>query len=103
LVVPYLFAPLRLVALGVFLDLSVMPILSWFFSQPLGIEDRLPVMLGLIAMMLLALSKRVIAPKTPLSQSMHSLELFFNRLLFDRDIRDRESWIRWKSQQKPES
>ncbi|MCK5577670.1 MAG: hypothetical protein KAI14_05070, partial [Dehalococcoidales bacterium] len=74
----------------------------WFFSQPLGIEERLPVTLGLAAMMLLALSKRVIAPRTPLSQSMHPLELFFNRLLFDRDIRDRESWIRWKSQQKPE-
>lgn len=97
LVTPYLFAPLRLVAFGVFLDLAAMPMLGWFFSQPLGIEERLPVTLGLIAMMLLGLSKRVIAPRTPLSQSLHPLELFFNRLLFDRDIRDRKAWIRWKS------
>ncbi|GAI95888.1 unnamed protein product [marine sediment metagenome] len=103
LVTSYLFAPFRQVALGVFIDLACLPFLSWFFSQPLGIEERLPVTLGFIALALLAFSKRVIAPKTPLSQSVHPVELVFNRLLFDRDIRDRKAWIKWKSQEKPES
>ena len=33
------------------------------------------------------------APRTPLSQSVPLGELVINRLLFDRDIRDREAWI----------
>ena len=103
LVTPYLFAPFRQVAFGVFIDLASLPFLSWFFSQPFGIEERLPVTLGFIALALLAFSKRVMAPKTPLSQSVHPVELVFNRLLFDRDIRDRKAWIKWKSQEKPES
>jgi glycerol-3-phosphate acyltransferase PlsY len=97
LVAPYLFAPLRQVALGVFLALASLPILSWFLSQPLDIEARLPVTLGLAALTLMGLSKRVVGSRTALSQSVPRLELFFNRLLFDRDIRDRKTWLKMKS------
>ncbi len=98
LVAPYLFAPLRQLALGVFLALASLPILGWFLSQPLDIEARLPVTLGLAVLTLMALSKRLIGPRTALSQSVSRLELFFNRLLFDRDIRDRKTWLKMKSQ-----
>jgi len=94
LVLVYSLAPLRQVALGVFLALASLPIFSWFLSQPLGIEERLPVTLGFVALFLLGMLKRLITPRTLLSKSVSMRQLLLNRLLFDRDIRDREAWIR---------
>ena len=99
-VMPYLFAPFRQVAFGVFGALVSLPIFSWFLNQPLGIEERLPITLGFVALSLIGLSKRLVAPRTPLSKSVNPAELFINRVLFDRDIRDRKAWISWKSQEK---
>ncbi|MFC2059981.1 glycerol-3-phosphate acyltransferase [Chloroflexota bacterium] len=93
LVMGIILAPFRQVALGVFCGLISLPILSWFLSQPLGIEARLSVTLGFIALSLTGLSRRLITPRTPLSKSVSTVELFLNRLLFDRDIRDRKTWI----------
>ena len=93
LVLAYIMAPLRQLSLGVFLALASLPIFSWFLSQPLGIEERLPVTLGFVALFLLGMLKRLITPRTPLSKSVPVRELLLNRLLFDRDIRDREAWI----------
>lgn len=93
LVISYSLAPLRQVALGVTLALVSLPIFSWFLSQPLDIEERLPITLGFVALALIVLSRRLMAPRTPLSESVSPRELFFNRLLFDRDIRDRKVWI----------
>jgi len=94
LVMAYALAPLRQVALGVLLALVSLPIFSWFLSQPLGIEERLPVTLGFVALALIGLSKRLVVPRTPLSKSVAPGQLIINRLLFDRDIRDRKAWIR---------
>jgi len=94
LVLAYILAPLRRVSLGVFLALVSLPIFSWFLSQPLGIEERLPVTLGFVALALIGLLKRLVASRTPLSKSVPLRQLLLNRLLFDRDIRDREAWIR---------
>jgi len=95
LVMSYLLAPFRQVSLGVSLSLVSLPILSWFLSQPLGIgiEERLPVTLGFVVLALIALSRRLTVPRTALSESVSPLQLFINRLLFDRDIRDRKAWI----------
>ncbi len=98
-VMTYTLAPIKQVALGVFITLISMPIFSWFLSQPLGIEDRLPVTLGFAALALLGLLTRLITPRTRLSQSVSAAELFFNRLLFDRDIRDRKAWTERNLQQ----
>lgn len=102
LILPYTLAPIKQVALGVFIGLASLPVFSWFLSQPLGIEnsDRLPITLGFIALTSLALLTRVIVPRTQLSQSVPVVELFFNRLLFDRDIRDKKAWTKRKSQEK---
>lgn len=96
-VAPYLFAPIRRVAFGVFIDLVSLPILSWFLSQPLGIEDRLPITLGFVAMSLMGVLTRLVAPRTELSKSVPLGELIMNRLLFDRDIRDAKTWTERKS------
>jgi glycerol-3-phosphate acyltransferase PlsY len=93
LVMPYTLAPLRQVSLGVFVALVSLPFFSWFLSQPLDIEARLPVTLGVIVLALIGLSKRLLAPRTALSESVPPAQLFFNRMLFDRDIRDRKAWI----------
>lgn len=92
LVMSYLFAPIRQVALGVFLALVSLPFFSWFLNQPLDIDERLPVTLGFIVLLLMAFFKRLVAPRTELSRSVPLTELVFNRLLFDRDIRDARVW-----------
>jgi glycerol-3-phosphate acyltransferase PlsY len=102
-VMPYLLAPIHQVALGVFFALSSLPVFSWFLSQPLGIEDRLPITLGFIVLILIGLLTRVIAPRDKLSQSVPAVELFFNRLLFDRDIRDRKAWTERNLQEPPKN
>jgi len=97
---PYLFAPIRRVAFGVFLALVSLPFLSWFLSQPLGIsiEDRLPITLGFVVLSLMGLLTRLVTPRTELSKSVPLGELIINRLLFDRDIRDAKTWTERKSQ-----
>jgi glycerol-3-phosphate acyltransferase PlsY len=90
---PYLFAPFRQVALGVTLAMVSLPFFSWFLSQPLDIEARLPITMGFIALSLIAVFRRLIAPRTALSESVPTYQLVINRLLFDRDIRDRKTWI----------
>lgn len=96
LVVPYLFAPFRQVAFGVFLVLFSLPFLSWFLYQPFGVEDRLGVTLGFVALALIAFFTRLIVPRTELSSKTPAVELFFNRLFLDRDIRDAKAWVNRK-------
>lgn len=94
LVLSYTLAPIRQLAVGVFIALASLPIFSWFLWQPLDIEARLPITLGLIALAGVGLIRRLTAPKTPLSKSVPLGQLFVNRLFFDRDIRDRHAWTR---------
>jgi glycerol-3-phosphate acyltransferase PlsY len=93
LVGPYLFAPVKQVALGVFLAMFSLPFLSWFFSQPLGVEERLPTTLGFVGLTFIAYFRRLMVPRNELSQSVSPVRLYINRLLFDRDISDRKAWI----------
>ncbi len=93
LVLACLFSPFRQLSLGVLIGLVSSPILSWFLSQPLDIEARLPVTLSFAVLALIAILKRLVAPRTSLSESVTLVQLFINRLLFDRDIRNREAWI----------
>jgi len=93
LVTAYLFAPFKQLSLGVTVTLVILPLLSWFLSQPLGVENPLPVTLSFLMILLIAMLRRFLAPKSPLSASVSNGKLIINRLLFDRDIRDREAWI----------
>ena len=99
LVISYALAPFRQLALGVFFALVSMPIFSWLLPHPLDIEERLAITLGFVALLLIALAKRLAAPRTPLSKSVPPGQLFINRLLFDRDIRDRKAWLEAKKPQ----
>lgn len=87
----FAWAPFRQLALGTLCAMILLPILSWFLSEPLGMERALPLTLGFIAMFLLVVIRRLTAPRTtPVPTS----QLLLNRLLFDRDIRDREAWLK---------
>jgi len=81
-------------ALGMLVAIIALPVGSWFFSQPLGItEDFLELTLGFVAIFLVAVVRRLTVPRADIAASISTPELLFNRLIFDRDIRDREAWI----------
>ncbi|MBA7494141.1 Glycerol-3-phosphate acyltransferase [subsurface metagenome] len=73
--------------------IAILPLVSWFFGQPLGIEEPLPVTLGFLAIFLVMIIRRLTAPKSADAVSVSKKQLLLNRLLFDRDIRDREAWL----------
>ena len=92
--VTFLFFPFRQLALGTTVAMAALPLCSWFFGQPLGIEEPLPLTLGFLAIFLTVILRRLTAPRTLLSASVPPGQLIINRLLFDRDIRDRQAWIK---------
>ena len=102
LVIAFVGIPFHQLAVGTVIATALLPVSSWFssapviswlFGQPLGINERLPVTLGFLGILLITALRRLTAPKTQLSATVTTRELIVNRLLFDRDIRDREAWI----------
>ncbi len=93
LVIAYALAPLRQLSLGVFLAFMAMPFLAWFLTQPSDIDERLPVTVGVALMAVLGISRRLMVPMSELGRSLSPSRLIVNRLLFDRDIADRKTWI----------
>ncbi|MBU2608948.1 MAG: glycerol-3-phosphate acyltransferase [Chloroflexi bacterium] len=84
----------RQLALGMLIAVAALPICSWFLSQPLGItDDPLPLTLGFMVILVLTLIRRATVPRSAISASLSTADLLLNRLLFDRDIRNREAWI----------
>lgn len=81
----------RNIPLGTGGGVAAMPLASWIADEP-------PAMTwGFLAMFLILIIRRLTAPKTSFTASVPFGELMLNRLLFDRDIRDKEAWL----QQKP--
>ena len=93
LIIAYSMAPFRQLALGTIIVVASLPIFSWFLPQLFGIEKPLPITVGFVAIFLLAVIRRLTAPRTIFTPSVSRGQLFVNRLLFDRDIRDRDAWI----------
>lgn len=67
-------------------SVTSMPIASWLSGEPL------PVTLAFLAIFLVIVARRLAVPRQA-GVSVGKGELFINRLLFDRDIRDREAWL----------
>jgi len=80
---------------GIGIAVVLMPIVSWVAGQPLEL------ILGFVAMFIIMVIRRLTPPRTPVSASVPTGELLLNRFLFDRDIRDRETWIN-QQRAKPE-
>ncbi len=99
LVIAYGLAPFHQLAVGVFLAVLFAPTAAWFLSQPLGVTDKLPIALGFLAIFLIVVIRRLTAPRTVFTASVTRRQLLVNRLLFDRDIRDRKVWIQQRALQ----
>jgi len=99
LIIAYGMAPFRQLALGTIIALVSLPIFSWFLPQLFGIEKPLLITLGFVAIFLIVVIRRLTAPRTVFTASVTPRQLLVNRLLFDRDIRDRETWIKQRQSQ----
>ncbi len=99
LAIAYGLAPFHQLAVGVFLAVIFAPIATWVLSQPLGVTDKLPLALGFLVIFLVVVIRRLTAPRTILTASVTRGQLLVNRLLFDRDIRDRKVWINQRQPQ----
>lgn len=76
--------------LPVLCGIAALPLAGWALGQPLAVT------LGLLAIFLIVVIRRLTAPQTAISASVSSRELLVNRLLFDRDIRDAKTWMHRK-------
>ncbi len=74
------------VPLGVGAGTAALPLVSW------GVGEPLPLTLGFLAMFLILAIRRLAAPQPVRAASIGKKQLLVNRLLFDRDLRDREAW-----------
>jgi glycerol-3-phosphate acyltransferase PlsY len=81
---------------GTIAGMAALPLVSWLANEPLALTW------GSLAMFLLMVIRRLTAPKTSLTASVSTGELLINRLLLDRDIRDKEAWIYRQPAQKEE-
>lgn len=80
---------------GTAAGIAAMPLVSWIAQEPLAL------ILGFLAMFLVMVIRRLTAPRSSLASSVKTGEMLVNRLLFDRDIRDKEAWIYRKPAQGP--
>jgi len=81
------------VPLGVGTGIAALPLVNW------GVGEPLPLTLGYLAMFLILVIRRLVAQPPVRIASISKKQLLINRLLFDRDIRDREAWIHRVSEQ----
>jgi acyl phosphate:glycerol-3-phosphate acyltransferase len=78
---------------------SPLPILLAVVTLPLSslaLGKPLVLTLGMTALLLVLIVRRLTAPKSEGAINVNQREVFVNRLLFDRDIRDGNVWIRRK-------
>ena len=71
------------------LGTASLPLVSWRFGEPMVVT------LSFLAMFLVIVVKRLSAPGP--AETVSRKRLFLNRLLFDRDIKDRKAWMYRKS------
>ena len=75
------------IPLGTGAGIAALPLVSWASGEPL------PLTLGFLAMFLILVLRRLTAPRAATAVSVSCRQLLVNRLLFDRDVRDRKAWI----------
>ena len=90
-VVAFAWLPFGQFAFGTLLALLLLPILGWAVPGPFGVQRSLVLTLGFAGILLIAVIRRLTASRS--STGVPAGELMVNRLLFDRDIRDRKAWI----------
>jgi glycerol-3-phosphate acyltransferase PlsY len=77
---------LRIGPIAVFAAIASLPILGFAFREPTEAD------LGLLGMFLIMVLRRLTAKQPIKVTSLSRRQMLLNRLLFDRDIRDKELW-----------
>ncbi|MEN8614954.1 glycerol-3-phosphate acyltransferase [Dehalogenimonas sp. THU2] len=85
--------PFKKLSLTVFIALLSLPLLAYYLADFFNIAEPGLVSAGMAAITLITLGRRLIGRRSELAAGLSSVELLTNRLLFDRDIRDRKTWI----------
>jgi len=78
---------LRSSSVPVLASMVVLPLVSWGLGQPQAIT------LGLLSILLIIVTRRLVVPQPAGATPISRKQLLLNRLLFDRDIRDRKAWL----------
>jgi glycerol-3-phosphate acyltransferase PlsY len=87
-------APFKQLSLGVFIALFLLPFLAYYLADFFNITQPGSVAAGLSVLTILAYIRRLVAgDRSELARDLSTGELLFNRLVFDRDIRDRKMWL----------
>jgi glycerol-3-phosphate acyltransferase PlsY len=76
--------------LPVLISAASLPLTSWLFHNPDAVA------MAFLAIFLVVVVKRLTAQPAPEKLQISRGRLFFNRLLFDRDITDRRAWVHRK-------
>ena len=84
-----------LVAGSVMLRSSPLPVMVGVASLPIvsAIYEPVTTTLGFLAILLIMVTKRLVAPRAAEATSVSKKVILLNRLLFDRDIMDRKVWM----------
>ena len=98
LIIVYFPAIVKQMALGVLACFVALPLLNWFAwewfaSARFGSDDKVAVTVGMFCIALMGAAKRLIGHRVAISRDVPMSKLLLNRLLFDRDIRNRREWI----------
>jgi acyl phosphate:glycerol-3-phosphate acyltransferase len=105
-IIPFVLIALVTLVIGssplpLLLSVASLPLTSWVL-QYFGRPQPLALTLGLTFLLVLMIVRRLTAPKSAGSEHINRRELYTNRLLFDRDIRNGKAWIHRKPQDSPE-
>ena len=92
-IIAFSMAPFKNMSLGVFIGLLALPVLTYYFADFFGIQEPAATTGGFAALTVLALGRRLVWRRSEVASGLSTRELLLNRLLFDRDIRDRKVWI----------
>jgi len=88
-----IFLPFKQLALGVLVAITSLPFVAWLAPSPLGILDKGGAFIGFLLLFAVVIIRRLTPPRSEISRDTPIGELLLNRLLFDRDISNREVWI----------
>ncbi|MBI2853246.1 MAG: glycerol-3-phosphate acyltransferase [Chloroflexi bacterium] len=89
-----LFAPFHQLPLAALLALTAASLSSWFLSGTFGLERSTAITAAFAAVTFIIVIRRLAVRRTELGALTPAGELLVNRLLFDRDIRNREAWVK---------
>lgn len=88
-----LFTLIAAASLPVSAYFSGTPAAGWLVGQTFSGEERLSAALALSTVFIILVIRRLTAPRSELAAGVRPVALFWNRLLNDRDTRERDVWV----------